>query len=352
MSHLDRVLARFKAIADNQWAPPENTPRFHSYALSNFRGGIGKTTLAFNLAYEISRRHTLLLMDVCPQRSLSELVLGDELDNATGTIYDALISKVLPGSEDPVYEELLYSVPITCPSFKRGKAAYAIPGSKDLFLFPSSLYTAINQNASLPDDRRKKGAINRILSSVREVVDKMHSIRPCERVLIDASPFFAGATHLAWAAVDALIIPVRVDQQSIDALELTLDMLSNQNMDFLRINAMGGRTHVPKVHAIAMTHCGWSRQETFTPDNSTQTFVSKVIELVIKYQPVFSMPDPTDSVFLLDDFHSSGRISGALRMPLSRLHTGQFVTIDKRRLQVNEALGRYQNEINALASIL
>jgi len=351
MSHLDRVLSRFQAIADGTWQPG-HVPRFHSYALSNFRGGIGKTTLAFNLAYEISRQHSLLLIDVCPQRSLSELLLGDELDNAQTTIYDAMISKVLPGNDDANYDDLLYSVGTTCPSFKRGKPTFAIPGSKDLFLFPSSLYTAINQNASLGDERRKKQSINKILGSLREVMDKVNGVRSCERILIDASPFFAGATHLAWAAVDALIIPVRVDQQSVDALELTLDMLSNSNMDFLRINAQGGRASVPKVHAIAMTHCGWSRQETYTPDNSTQTFVAKVIDLAIKYRPVFSMDDPTESIFLLDDFHSSGRISGSLRMPLSKLHTGQFVTIDKRRLQVNEAIGRYQSEIRALASIL
>lgn len=351
MTHLDRVLARFKAIADNQWQPSNVRP-FQSYALSNFRGGIGKTTLAFNLAYEMSRAHSLLLLDVCPQRSLSDLLLGEELDKAQNTIYDALIPKVLPGSEDPNYDELLHSVKLTCSSFKGGKTTYAIPGSKDLFLFPSSLYTAINQHASLPDERRKKQGINKILNSLKEVVLKVNEKQPSDRVLIDASPFFAGATHLAWSAVDALIIPVRVDQQSVDALELTLDMLINPSMDFLRINEMAGRTHVPKVHAIVMTHCGWSRQETYTPDNSTQTFVSKVIDLVVKRRSIFSMDDPTDCIFLMDDFHSSGRISGALRMPLSKLKNGQFVTIDRRRLQVNDALGRYQHEIRALASIL
>ena len=30
---------------------------FRSYAVSNLRGGVGKSSIAFNLAFEISRKH-------------------------------------------------------------------------------------------------------------------------------------------------------------------------------------------------------------------------------------------------------------------------------------------------------
>jgi chromosome partitioning protein len=56
------------------------------------------------------------------------------------------------------------------------------------------------------------------------------------KILIDTSPFFGGATHLAWAAADALIIPVRVDQHSLEALRLTLEMLKSEKMDFRKFN--------------------------------------------------------------------------------------------------------------------
>ena len=36
------------------------------------------------------------------------------------------------------------------------------------------------------------------------------------RCLIDTSRFFSGGTHLAWHVTDALIIPVRTDQQSVN----------------------------------------------------------------------------------------------------------------------------------------
>lgn len=46
-------------------------------------------------------------------------------------------------------------------------------------------------------------------------------------------PFYAGGTHLAWCAADAINIPVRVDEHSINSLELTLDLLSNPARDFV-----------------------------------------------------------------------------------------------------------------------
>ena len=347
---LTKVLRRFEKIVTGEEVPaPES--RFTSYALSNFRGGIGKTTLAFNLAYELSRAYSLLLLDLCPQRSFSELLLGDQLDDTAPSVYDALIPKVQAGNEEPDYMDLLIHVAGTCPSFRRRKV-WAIPGSAELFLFSSSLYTALNQNAAGSDERRVKSSTNKILSAVTDVVNQSKKVHDTARVLVDTSPFFAGATHLAWTAVEALIIPVRVDQQSVDALELTLKMLNNPDMDFRRINERAGRDHVPKVHAVAMTHCGWSREKESTPDRSTQTFVSKVLRIVDEYKDLFSYNDPTDAVFLMDDFHAAGRISGAKRTPLSQLTSGQFVNIDGRRLQVNESLDRYQKEVRALASVL
>ena len=54
-----------------------------------------------------------------------------------------------------------------------------------------------------------------------------------KKILIDTSSFF-GATHLAWMAAEALIVPVRVDQSSLEALDLTLRMIGDIRMGFGR----------------------------------------------------------------------------------------------------------------------
>ena len=152
-------------------------------------------------------------------------------------------------------------------------------------------------------------------------------------------------------AADALIIPVRVDQHSMEALKLTLSMLTNQNMDFLRLNQQAGIKKLPRVHAIAMTHCGWNRQSAVTPDRSTQAYLAQVIDIVRENAALFSCEDPIDCIHLLDDFHSAGRTSAApsefRSAPLNVGRSG--FTIEGQRLEVNQSLTRYQRELDSLA---
>lgn len=350
MAALDDLLARFRDVSQGR---PVSRPAetYSRYAVSNFRGGIGKSTLAFNLAWELSRNHDTLLLDACPQTNFTQSLLGDDavLEGAQ-TIYDALLPKVMPGTEVPSIDDLLTSVPPHCDAFKRGGKVYAIRGSKELFLFPSLLYTALSSAAGL--GQRARGTTRAILEAVSSLLDESTKAMKLKKVLIDTSPFFGGATHLSWVAAEALIVPVRVDQHSIDALKLTLSMLRDPKMDFLRLNEQAGITKLPKVHVIAMTHCGWNRQAPFTPDRSTQAYLTKALEIVQENTDLFSSPNPIECIHLLDDFHSAGRISGTKRIPLPTLTVGSFHKIEGQRLEVNESLDRYTREIKALAATL
>ena len=93
-----------------------------------------------------------------------------------------------------------------------------------------------------------------------------------------------------------------------------------------------------KVHSIAMTHCGWNRQSKFTPDRSTQAYLSQVLAITEENRDLFSCDDPVDAIHLLDDFHSAGRISGSKRIPLAMLNVGTSYVIESQRLEVNESL--------------
>jgi chromosome partitioning protein len=346
---LDRLLERFKIVAEGGDVPRPRD-RFTTYAISAFRGGIGKSTLAFNLAWEISRHKRSLLIDACPQGNFTQSLLGEDITNHTKTLYDALLFAVMAGTPKVKADDLLVSVPPCCLSFKNGAGAFAVPGSKELFLFPSLLYTQLSAAAQLGP--QSKGTLSNILRVVETLSEELRNQVKATKVLIDTSPFFGGATHLAWVAADALIIPVRVDQHSMEALKLTLSMLEKPDMDFLRLNELGGVKRVPKIHAIAMTHCGWNRQAQFTPDRSTQAFLSQVLDIAKQHAHLFSCDDPIDAIHLLDDFHSAGRISGNKRIPLADLTVGQSFTIDGQRLEVNDSLTRYQYELKSLAGTI
>jgi hypothetical protein len=67
---------------------------------------------------------------------------------------------------------------------------------------------------------------------------------------------------------------------------------------------------------------------------------------------MFDHPDPADAFVITDDFVSSGRISGAKSIPISKLKIGSFHMVDGRRLQVNSSASRYQRELAYLVSII
>ena len=93
-SGLDKLLETFKIIAEGKSvARPEG--KFSTYAISNFRGGIGKSTLAFNLAWEVSRQRKSLLFDLCPQTNFTQSLIGADAEESQNTIYDALLPRVM-----------------------------------------------------------------------------------------------------------------------------------------------------------------------------------------------------------------------------------------------------------------
>jgi hypothetical protein len=95
--------------------------------------------------------------------------------------------------------------------------------------------------------------------------------------------------------------PARVDQHSVDALRLTFEMLSDQTKDYHRFNQMAKLDHTPRIHAVVMTHCGYSRKSKYTPDNTTAFFTQRAIDIAKEYEHLFS--DKIENCFyLFDDF--------------------------------------------------
>lgn len=354
MSHLEDVLQRYEGLHAGAEFPFQ-MPTFDSYAVSNFRGGIGKTTLSFNLAYELSQKHRMLFVDMCPQKNFSELLLKDDAkDSSQRDIYNALLGKIMGSawedSQEVNSEPLAKRVRDSNIQFVLSKNSHAIPGSSELFLFPSVLYTQLNQFYSMNQINKEK-AVGNLLKSLKTVIDVERNDLKSEITLIDTSPFFGGGTHLAWSAAEALIIPVRVDEQSLFALELTLKMLDDDNSDFNSWRLRAGIEEKPKVQAIIMTHCGWNRQSNYRIDSTSKMYIERALDICNKYANCFSTETPADHFALLSDFHSTGKISGSLAIPITKLVPGSFHKVEHKRLQVNDS-DRYHKELAYLTKLI
>ncbi len=343
-SDLDKVLETHRKVVLEGYTR-DSQQAGKCYAISNLRGGVGKTSITFNLAYEMSRKRSVLLADVCPQSNLTEVIMKSEKPKVT--IYNALQPRVLGPAFGEERSDIAFRVSQYAPSFAGGKGCYFIAGDPELYEFPSYLY----QQLGVANTRSNTQIVKTLLWSLRDILRREAKELHCSATLIDTSPFYSGGTHLAWCAADALIVPVRVDEHSVESLGLLLALLSDQQRDFALWNERAGGLAAPKIAAVVMTMAGAKSQKEATPDAASRMFIERALRIARKHPDLFD-GDPTDCFVITDDFMSAGRISGAKSIPISELKVGGFHTVSERRLQVNQSAERYQRELAYLTSIL
>lgn len=331
------IIVRQKDISTGKGASLD-LPRYTDYAICNLRGGIGKTSLSFNLSYLTDN---LLAVDTCPQGNLSFFFDNDYYQNASTTANDILLPYFFNGLARA--SRSAQKISATNKYFK-DKNSYFIPSSSELYTLPSLMANAI-AGANQLTGAQKTSVIDTLLYSLKTEISREKTESGTERCLIDTSPFFSGATHLAWHAVDALIVPVKTDKQSINSLSLLLKTLSNPASDFRRV--MPSDNHTPKIQLVVLTGCGWSTRggAKNEPNQQTKVFLSEVYDIVSRYITHFTTDNPDNHIVLSDDFLGSGRMSSALSKPIELLNPGDSARINRIKTDVNDSVDKIKNQL-------
>nr|VFJ59296.1 MAG: AAA domain-containing protein [Candidatus Kentron sp. FW]VFJ63521.1 MAG: AAA domain-containing protein [Candidatus Kentron sp. FW] len=207
------------------------------YAIWNNKGGVGKTFLSFILGTEYARSNPekkVILVDMCPQANLSEIVLGG---NGKG---GDILSGILKNKDGRKTIGGYFDFRIRIPSNLVGvESEYLITGNDFNKNLPNNLYLicgdpslefqaqVINQisSQSAPDDiwRNVRYWLNNLLT----VCSNKLGSEPT--VIIDCNPSFSSYTEIAIAASDRLIMPCSSDGSSARAIDNVAGLLYGFN---------------------------------------------------------------------------------------------------------------------------
>lgn len=180
---------------------------------TNNKGGVGKTTLAFNSAVSFAKMgYKVVLVDLDPQCNLSRLAMGDNFYEKTlfstteKDIYDVLKGVVEGGSDIDLNVSF---IPITSVS----QNLSLLKGSINLSLYENILITAYGQAAA--GDRLgyfQTSAIDRFLreKGLNEEVDIF---------IIDTSPSLSLLNQIIFLGSDYFVVPMMPDAFSVQGIE-------------------------------------------------------------------------------------------------------------------------------------
>ena len=193
-------------------------------AITNQKGGVGKTTTTANLGYAFSKMgRDVLLIDFDSQASLTNyLNVGTNADKDYRGIYEMMIKELRP-NDIPEDEELrtmgfaqLCKACITRPVFLTPKPTSEglkdVPEEFGFDLLPAHFNLADYELeiSNLPEDMRRGNGFR-----LYNLVQKILAWHAYDYVLIDCNPSLGVmAMNAITAAVDGVLIPTNLDLMS------------------------------------------------------------------------------------------------------------------------------------------
>lgn len=177
-------------------------------SLINMKGGVGKTTLAVGLAWELAARNRVLLVDIDPQFNATQWLVNAD------TYLDWLKNKHTILNVFQPQGSSATSGPHTRPT-ERTTLIPVKHGTRTLFVLPSALDL-------MKLDAAPRGTENRL----RVFIEKIRT--NFDYILIDCPPTASLFSYSAFLASDAYLVPVKPDPLSV----LGLPLLSKAMQDY------------------------------------------------------------------------------------------------------------------------
>jgi cellulose biosynthesis protein BcsQ len=317
------------------------------YAFWNNKGGTGKTSLAFQAITRYAAMHPrrrVLVLDMCPQANLSELMLGGLNNKGSDRLlerYGAVQRCSLGG-----YFQLRLPSPFSPPKFD----------SHDFLTRPSSFNEGMPVNIDLvcgdPLLELQSNAVNTLANANIPgtntwvaVIDWLNDFlsqleTEYDTVFIDCNPSFSLYTQIALATVNRIVLPVMADDSSRRAIQNAISLIYGLKLpsDIYAAYAFATKLNaanrqLPKIHLIAK-----NRLTQYMGPASAYMAVLKSIEDDVKtllgtHPDLFTFTNIADGFVEIRDFQTTGVVAFAKGLPFSQVPVGKQ-SINGHRVQV------------------
>lgn len=171
-------------------------------AVINQKGGVGKTATAYNLAYELGKKSSALLVDLDPSGNASRALLSS-METIEHTVKDLFIEK----------------------NFSPHLSIYKSSHGGELDVMPSKIGLATIEQV-----------IVKRIHKERLLDNQLNKLNGYEYAIIDCSPTLSDLTINAMYTADFILIPIAYEDDALEGMKDLFDVLrevkEEQEFDF------------------------------------------------------------------------------------------------------------------------
>ncbi|MEA9728352.1 ParA family protein [Xanthomonas campestris] len=323
-----------------------------SYVIWNNKGGVGKSTITFNLASryaELNPEKKILVIDMCPQANASMMLLGGGLKGEAAvhalctspdspTIVGYLTKALGGGPLAPSPNPLDYVSKVKNTNSSLPENLFLVCGDPNLELIAAWISNLASSQQVLPNVRPWVW--------VHEVMRRFIDLLKTEMtgdwvVFIDTNPSFSSYTELAICAVERLLLPVNADDSSRTAIGAMHSLLYGQNPPHpiygawtFAHNASVFKVKVPKIHLVIGNRLTQNLGAAAAFAALSQASVESLYGLFLVNSSRFTarVTVPVSDVdfvgkysVLLRDFNTAGVVAAHEGVPVSSLQSGSHI---------------------------
>lgn len=324
------------------------------YAVWNNKGGVGKTFVTFLTACEYARQHPeekVVIVDMCPQANISEIVLGgngkgaEELEkllskkqrSTVGGYFDVRIESPHKLTGD----ETSFLIKASEINSELDENVYLIAGDPSLEIQAQ----AMNQIAAQTLPAESWANVHRWLKDLLGAIGKKH---PDATFFIDCNPSFSAYTELAVVASDRLIVPCTADGSSARAItnigQLIFGVAVPETYKSVNFPARAKEHKIPlpHIHVVPLNRSTQYEQKASKAFAAMYGEIKRRVDILRKKSDNSFSAGGQDLFLDIPDAHSVSVVTSHEGIPLHKIKLGKYNIHDKDTQVPKDSLARYK----------